>query len=273
MMLGSWLTRVRTQRPLVHNITNVVVANTVANALLAIGASPVMAYAHEEVADMARLASALSLNIGTLNADIVTSMRIAGKAANEAGVPIIFDPVGVGATPYRTDVAKQLTSALHLTALRGNAGEIGLMVGAGGQVVGVDSAGVSESLPLHMQRYAQANQTVVIATGEYDLVTDGIQVWKLRNGDPLLSTITGSGCSLTGILGAFLGVVKPGSSLYEYAEAAISAVTCLNLAGEKAAKVAHAPGTFQAALFDALYELTEAEVDQFGHVEPLEVRI
>ncbi|KPV40874.1 hydroxyethylthiazole kinase [Alicyclobacillus ferrooxydans] len=271
MEIGNWLTRVQNERPLVHNITNLVVTNTAANALLSVGGSPVMAYAHEEVADMARIARALSLNMGTLDPNVVTAMRLAGKSANNAGIPVILDPVGVGATPYRTSVATQLASELQLTVLRGNAGEIGLMVGAGGQVVGVDSSGSSNTLPIHMWEYARAHGTVVVATGEQDLVTDGQHMWKLGNGHPLLAIITGSGCSLTAILGAFIGVVERGSGLHVYAEATISAITCLNVAGEIAAETAHGPGTFQAALFDALYGLTEAQVNSRAKVELMEV--
>lgn len=267
MNIGNWLTRVRSERPLVHNITNLVVTNTAANALLSIGASPVMAYAHEEVADMARIAQALSLNMGTLTPDVVTAMRIAGKAANEAGVPIVFDPVGVGATPYRNEVASRLVDELQLTILRGNAGEIGIMIGAGGQVTGVDSTGANENLPISMKQYAKAHQTVVVATGAQDFVTDGTQVWKLGNGHPLFAAITGSGCSLTALLGAFMGVVERGQVLAVYAEAAIAAITCMNVAGELAAEIAHGPGMFQAALFDGLYRLTAEDVNRMARIE------
>ncbi|MDQ0190685.1 hydroxyethylthiazole kinase [Alicyclobacillus cycloheptanicus] len=264
---GAWLTRVRAERPLVHNITNLVVTNVAANALLAIGASPVMAYAHEEVADMARIARAVALNMGTLTPDVITAMRIAGKAANEAGVPVVFDPVGAGATPYRSQAAAQLTEALRLTVLRGNTGEIGVLLGAGGQVTGVDSSGAGNELPQAMKAYARARGTVVIATGAHDLVTDGESLWQLHNGHPLLGSITGSGCSLTAILGAFVGSVAHGSPLSTYASACVAAVTCFNVAGELAAASAQGPGTFQAALFDALYHLTEADVNDRARVE------
>jgi len=273
MDIGSWLNRVRSQRPLVHNITNLVVTNTAANALLAVGASPVMAYAIEEVADMARVSRALSLNMGTLDESVVAAMEVAGKAANEAGVPVVFDPVGVGATPYRTRVATHLTRELKLAVLRGNAGEIGLLVGAGGQVVGVDSTETGSSLLLHMQEYAASRQTIVVATGEQDLVTDGAHMWKLSNGHPLLANITGSGCSLTAILGAFVGVVEHGSPLSVYAEATMAAISCLNIAGEMAATVAQGPGTFQAALFDALYGLTDSDVDRRSRIEEVGVSL
>jgi hydroxyethylthiazole kinase len=269
-MIGTWLKKVRTQRPLVHNITNLVVNNTAANALLAIGASPVMAYAHEEVADMAQIASALALNMGTLTPDIVSAMRLAGHAANRTGVPIVFDPVGMGATPYRTQVAADIVRELECTVIRGNAGEIGLLVGSGGEVSGVDSKGASADLPLAMKRYAKEHRVVVAATGETDWVTDGEHLWKLENGHPLLAAITGSGCMLTALIGAFIGAAGREASLQTYAEAVVAAITCLNVAGEIAAQSAHGPGTFHAALFDALYNFQESDVDAAAKVQLVE---
>jgi hydroxyethylthiazole kinase len=269
-MIGTWLKEVRTQRPLVHNITNLVVNNTAANVLLAIGASPVMAYAHEEVADMAQIASALALNMGTLTPDIVAAMRLAGHAANRAGVPIVFDPVGMGATPYRTQVATDIVKELQCTVIRGNAGEIGLLIGSGGEVSGVDSKGASADLPLAMKRYAKEHRVVVAATGETDWVTDGEQLWKLENGHPLLAAITGSGCMLTALIGAFIGAAGREAGLATYAEAVVAAITCLNVAGEIAAQSAHGPGTFHAALFDALYNLQEGNVDAAAKVQLVE---
>jgi hydroxyethylthiazole kinase len=269
-MVGNWLREVRTKRPLVHNITNLVVNNTAANALLAIGASPVMAYAHEEVADMARIASALAMNMGTLTPEVVVAMRLAGAAANRAGVPIVFDPVGMGATPYRTQVANEIVRELECTVIRGNAGEIGLLVGSGGEVSGVDSKGASADLPLAMKRYAKEHRVVVAATGETDWVTDGEQIWKLENGHPLLAAITGSGCTLTALIGAFIGAAGQGAGSREYAEAVVAAITCLNVAGEMAAQSANGPGTFQVALFDALYCLQERDVETAAKVQLLE---
>ncbi len=146
MDAGYWLTEVRRHRPLVHNMTNLVVTNAVANALLALGASPVMAYAHEEVQDMARIAGAVALNMGTLTPDLITGMILAGKAAEEAHVPVVFDPVGVGATPYRMHAADEMVANLRLTVLKGNSGEVGAMAGAGGTVSGVDAVGVGPGL-------------------------------------------------------------------------------------------------------------------------------
>lgn len=269
MNSGEWLIQVREARPLVHNITNLVVTNVAANTLLALGASPVMAYAHEEVADMAKIASALALNMGTLTPDVITAMHLAGRSANAAGVPVVFDPVGVGATPYRNQAASEIASSLQLTVLRGNAGEIGLMVGSGGQVTGVDSSGANTALPAAMQQYARAHRTVVVATGEQDYVTDGESLWRLGNGHPLLATITGSGCSLTAVLGAFVGAAPRGSDLGTYAQAVIAGMTSFNIAGEHAAQAAQGPGTFQAALFDALYHLTADDVNAAAKIEQI----
>lgn len=271
MNVGYWLKEVREHRPLVHNITNIVVTNIAANVLLSAGASPVMADAKEEVSDMARIANALSLNMGTISANIVDAMLLAGKSANGHGVPIVFDPVGIGATPYRMEAAHKLTSELDIHVLRGNAGEVGVLLGCGGEVRGVDSAGASDDLPVAMKAYARQHGTVVLATGEVDLVTDGETVWRLHNGHPLLAAITGSGCMLTALLGAFVGVVPKGSPLRVYAEAAMSAVTCMNVAGELAARGCDGPGTFQARLFDALYQLREDEVNELAKIEPVKV--
>ena len=267
---AAWLDKVRAQRPLVHNITNLVVTNIAANALLAIGASPVMAYARQEVGDMARIAASLALNMGTLDEAVVEAMWIAGRAADEAGVPVVFDPVGVGATPYRNQVAEAILRDMKLAVLRGNAGEISVLLGAGGAVKGVDSAGAGSGLTQAMQRHARASGRVVIATGAIDYVADGERLWALKNGHPLLAAITGSGCMATAILGAFVGAAGRHASAATYAQACVAALTCYNVAGEIAAGQAHGPGTFQAALFDALYHLDGPAVNARARIDRLE---
>lgn len=268
--VSHWLEQVRATRPLVHNITNVVVTNVVANALLAIGASPVMAYADEEVGDMARIASALALNMGTLDRRVIQAMLIAGRSANFAGVPIVFDPVGVGATPFRNETAELIVTELHPTVLRGNQGEIGFMLGAGGEVKGVDSVSAGGLLPAAMKVWAAAHGSVVVATGEVDYVTDGNRVFELSNGHPLMSAITGSGCQATGLIGAFCGVIGGNTDASQVADACVAALTCINVAGELAALRAEGPGTFQAALFDALYHIDGPTVDSRAKISVLE---
>lgn len=267
MDAGRWLTDVRQHRPLVHNMTNWVVTNVVANALLALGASPVMAYAHEEVQDMARIAGALALNMGTLTPELITGMILAGRAAEEAHVPVIFDPVGVGATPYRVQAAEQMVTSVRLTVLKGNAGEIGGLTGAGGTVSGVDAVGVVQGLTDAMAQYARARQTVLVATGEQDFVTDGQDLWVLSNGHPLLARITGSGCMLTGVIGAFLAVADKESGAPAFAEACAAAITCFNVAAEKAARGADGPGTFAVRFFDELSALEPDHVNRVARVE------
>lgn len=269
---ARWLEQVRSERPLVHNITNLVVTNIAANALLSVGASPVMAYARQEVGDMARIAHGLALNMGTLDDQVVEAMLLAGRAANQASVPVVFDPVGVGATPYRTEVADTIVTQLQLTVLRGNAGEIGILLGAGGEVKGVDSAAVAVNLGEAMVRFAKEHKCVVVATGATDYVTDGTSLWALENGDPLLAAITGSGCMATALLGAFTGVAGKQASLRDYAFASMAALTCYNVAGELAAARAHGPGSFQVNLFDALYHLDGAYVNERARVSELPVQ-
>ncbi|WP_211230643.1 hydroxyethylthiazole kinase [Alicyclobacillus herbarius] len=264
--VATWLEKVRQERPLVHNITNWVVTNIVANALLAVGASPVMAYAQEEVADMARIAGGLALNMGTLDSAVLTAICLAGQAANEVGVPVVFDPVGVGATGFRNQAADKVLSDVKVDILRGNAGEMGVLLGAGGEVKGVDAAGASDRLPAVMQRYAKTHQMVVVATGETDYVTDGETVWALQNGHSLLAAITGSGCMATGILGAFAATAGRHAGPTELAHATVAALTAYNVAGELAAQRAEGPGTFQAALFDALYHLRPEVVAARAHI-------
>lgn len=265
--ISELLLEVRTKHPLVHNITNLVVTNIVANALLAIGASPVMAYANEEVGDVALASAAVALNMGTLDSRIVNAMEITAHAANEGQVPVVFDPVGAGFTPYRNEVATKMINKYDLAVIRGNTAEIGFLVGAGGTVKGVDAIGVGDSLLLRMVQYARIQHCVIVATGETDYVTDGRNLWSLRNGHSLLATITGSGCMLTGIIGAFVGVIERDASLLSIAHTCIAAITCYNVAGEIAAQTASGPGTFQVALFDALYHLSGDTVSDLAKVE------
>ena len=206
--ISAQLEKVRDTSPLVHNITNVVVTNFTANGLLALGASPVMAYAKEEVADMARIAGALVLNMGTLTAQEVEAMRIAGKSANENGVPVIFDPVGAGATPFRTEVARQLVEELNIAVIRGNAAEVANVVGESWLIKGVDSLeGQGDVIEL-AEKAANKLDTVIVITGKQDVITDGNTTYTVDNGHPLFTKVTGTGCLLTSIIGAFAAVEK-----------------------------------------------------------------
>lgn len=260
MNVGQWLTRVREEWPLVHNMTNVVVTNFVANGLLALGASPVMAYAKEEVADMVRLARALVLNIGTLNETDVEAMVIAGKAANEANVPVVFDPVGAGATTYRTETAQHILREVNVTILRGNASEIASIVGEQASTKGVDAGDVQGDLEHVAKKAARMFRCTVVVTGKDDVVTDGEKVMIVSNGDAMLTKVTGKGCLLSSVLGAFASVGE------NVMMSSVAALAYYGVAAEKAVKHAKAPGSFQIAFLNALYETTAEEVNEYAHI-------
>ncbi|MGE5690312.1 MAG: hydroxyethylthiazole kinase [Pseudomonadota bacterium] len=252
---GATLRTLRERQPLVHNVTNYVVMNETANALLALGALPVMAHAREEVEEMVGLAGALALNIGTLSPHWVDAMLAAGAAANVRGIPVVLDPVGAGATRYRTETAKRILDEVDVTVLRGNAGEIATLLGVEAEVRGVESVAASGE-PAELAREAARSLGVVASvTGPVDHVSDGEAVIAVANGDPLLATVTGTGCMSTAITAAFLAVSA--SAL----EGAAEALQAFGVAGEDAARVARGPGSFHVALYDALAALDPATLD------------
>jgi hydroxyethylthiazole kinase len=241
------LARVGAEHPLVHQITNVVVTNDSANLTLGFGALPVMAYAPEEVAEMAALAQALVLNIGTLSAGEIAAMLLAGRSAAEHGVPIVLDPVGAGATRFRTESALRLLAELPVTVLRGNRGEIGALVGSG-EVRGVEAVGAED--PRAVAEAAAARFRVVTAvTGAVDVVCDRGRVFEVHNGHPLLGRITGSGCMATAAIGIFLAAGD------DPALQAALALATYGLAAERAAAGDPGPGTFRARLLDEVAAL------------------
>ncbi len=257
MKPGDSLRRLREAKPLVHQITNYVVMNETANATLALGALPVMAHAREEVEEMAAIAGALVLNIGTLSPHWVEAMIAAGKVANARGVPVVLDPVGVGATRYRTETASRILGEVDVTVLRGNAGEVATLVGVDAEVRGVesiDTGGDAADLAV------QAGRTlglVAAVTGPVDHVSDGVRTIAVENGDPLLATITGTGCISSALTGCFLAV-----NADRPLEAAAEALVALGVAGEDAARTAQGPGSFHVGLYDALAALDPATLDE-----------
>jgi hydroxyethylthiazole kinase len=253
---GATLSLLRESKPLVHQITNYVVMNETANATLALGALPVMAHAREEVKEMVGLASALVLNIGTLSEHWIEAMQIAGRAANERGIPIVLDPVGAGATRFRTDTAKRLLDVLEIAVVRGNAGEVATLVGVDAEVRGVESMGGAGEPSELAREAARALGIVAAVTGPVDYVSDGDEVIGVANGHELLAAVSGTGCMATAITGCFLAV-KPDAPL----EAAAEALVAFGVAGEDAARDARGPGTFHAALYDALAGLAPDTLD------------
>ena len=250
------LRRVREKKPLVHNITNFVVMNYTANALLACGASPVMAHAAEEVEEMVSLAEALVLNIGTLSPPWIQAMLMAGKRANALHVPVILDPVGAGATRLRTDSARRLIEGLSIQVIRGNASEILSLAGekSGSRTKGVDSVHTVDQVTETAAVLARELGTTLAITGAVDLITNGERVFRVMNGHEMMGHVTGTGCTATAIIGAFLAVTP------DPLEAATTGLSYFGLAGEKAAARTLSPGTFQIALLDALYEMKEEDL-------------
>jgi hydroxyethylthiazole kinase len=254
---GATLRTLRERRPLVHQITNYVVMNETANATLAIGALPVMAHAREEVKEMVGLAGALVLNIGTLSPHWVEAMLLAGRAANAGGVPVVLDPVGAGATRYRTETARKILSEVDVAVLRGNQGEVATLVGVAAEVRGVESIGAG-SEPADLARSAAETLGVVASvTGAVDHVSDGRSVLSVANGHELLSAVTGTGCMASALTGCFLAVKREAPL-----EAAAEALAAFGVAAEDAAREARGPGSFHVGLYDALAGLDPDTLDE-----------
>jgi len=248
------LAAIREKKPLIHNITNYVVMNYTANALLAMGASPVMAHASDEVEEMVSFSGALVLNIGTLTDDWIASMIKAGKKASESNTPVILDPVGSGATSLRTNAAKRIISETRLSVIRGNASEILSLRQDDSKTKGVDSIHSVEAAVESAKILAGELDAVFAVTGPTDIVTDGRQVVRVSNGHPLMGYVTGTGCTATVTIGAFLSVDEDPVS------ATATGLAFFGLAGEVAAKNASAPGSFMIAMLDALYTITPEQL-------------
>lgn len=246
---------VREKSPLVHNITNYVAMNFSANALLAAGASPVMAHAAEEVAEMALMAGALVINIGTLDAGWVEAMAAAGKAKHEAGGIVVLDPVGVGATSYRTETAWRIIYECHPDIIRGNASEIMALLNAGIRSKGVDSSCSSSDAVDSAVMLAERTGAIVVISGETDYITDGKRVETIRNGSRMMPYVTAMGCTASSMVGAF-AAVNPSSLL----DASLHAMALMGVAGEIAAANSAGPGSLMIDFIDTLYNITEDQL-------------
>ncbi|MDQ7095059.1 hydroxyethylthiazole kinase [Desulfosporosinus sp. PR] len=257
------LRAVKERTPLIHHITNYVTVNDCANIVLALGGSPVMADDQEEVAEMVGFASALVLNIGTLNSRTIESMLLAGKRAKELGVPVVLDPVGVGATHLRTNTARKLIQELNPDVIRGNMSEICVLAGEEVAIKGVDSLADEQNGAVIAQKLASSLKCVIAITGKTDVVSDGEQLCLLDNGHRILADVTGTGCMTSSLVGTYCGAAK------DYFSAAIAGIATMGLAGEIAqASLRHGEGigTFRARLFDSIYHLTPEQLAQESKV-------
>ena len=256
---------VRARNPLIHSITNYVVAPFQANALSALGASPIMADEPEEAAKLTGLSDGLVVNIGTLNQHSINAMYLSAQAACRKNIPRVLDPVGVGASYLRQHTVHELLQLFRFSAIRGNAGEIAFLAQAGHRNKGID-AGALEADPLQIaQTVARRYQSIVVMTGAEDYITDGHTTYLCRNGHPMMSAITGTGCQLSALTAAFI-TANPGQPL----EAAAAAVCAMGLAGE----IAHARltpldgnATYRNYIIDAIYNMTPEQLEKGANYE------
>jgi len=271
-MLGSCLDNVRKSRPLIHNITNYVTVNDVANIILACGASPVMSDEPKDVEELTSVCSGLNINIGTLNEKSIEAMFIAGRRANELGHPVLLDPVGAGATSLRTGTALKLLEELDIAVLKGNISEIKALALGVSSTKGVDAnitdavteEKLSESIEL-INDFAKRVGCMVAVTGAIDLVSDGSTCYVIRNGEAEMESITGTGCQLAGMMTAFISANKA-----NMLEAAAASVAAMGLAGEFAKKnMLPADGnvSYRGRIIDAIYNMNGKMLDEGAKYE------
>ena len=271
-MLGICLDNVRKTVPLVHNITNYVTVNDVANILLACGGSPIMSDEPEDVEDITSICGGLNINIGTLNSRTITSMLLAGKKANQLGHPVVLDPVGAGASRLRTDTAFRLLRDVKFTVIRGNISEIKTLASGAGTTKGVDADVADkvteenlDSAVAFAKAFAAQTGAVIAITGAIDIVADAHTAYCIRNGNAMMSSITGTGCQLSALTAAFV-TANPGHPL----EAAAAAVCAMGLAGETAHKrltPLDGNSTYRNYIIDAIYNMTPDQLEEGANYE------
>ncbi|MBO4484690.1 MAG: hydroxyethylthiazole kinase [Lachnospiraceae bacterium] len=271
-MLKTMMANVKKTRPLVHNITNYVTVNDCANILLACGGSPIMADDAEEVEEITAVCGGLNINIGTLNRRTIEAMLLAGKKANELGHPVVLDPVGAGASRLRTETALSLVKNVKFVVIRGNMSEIKTLAFGSGTTKGVD-ADVADSVSeenlddavVFAKGVAKKLKTVIAITGAIDIVTDGEKAYCIRNGHPMMSAVTGTGCQLSALTAAYV-TANPDTPL----EAAAAAVTVMGLAGEIAyRRLSEADGnsSYRNYIIDAVFRMSPEQLAEGARVE------
>lgn len=271
-MFKTEFENVRTKCPLIHNITNYVTVNDCANMVLACGASPIMADDAAEVEDITTICGGLNINIGTLNSRTITSMLLAGKKANQLGHPVVLDPVGAGASRLRTDTAYRLLKDVKFTVIRGNISEIKTLASGAGTTKGVDADVADKVTEANLgsavafaKKFAAETGSVIAITGAIDIVADAHTAYCIRNGHPMMSSITGTGCQLSALTAAFI-TANPDHPL----EAAAAAVCAMGLAGEIAHKrlsPMDGNSTYRNYIIDAIYNMTPEQLEEGANYE------
>lgn len=255
------LEKIRANKPVVHHLTNWVTIYDCANIVKILGASPVMAHAKEEVAQMAKIASSLVLNIGTLTVDFVEAMKLAAKSANQKGIPVILDVCGAGATELRNNKSFELLDQVKIDIIKGNASEIARVSGEEVTTRGVDAVRVNKNMIEVAKKLARKRKCTVVVTGKEDIVTDGKKVYLIKNGHPMMANIVGTGCMAASVIGAFCAVQK------DLVLASTAGLVCFEVACECAVKKSRGPGTFKEQLYDCLYHLDKQTIDAMQKVE------
>jgi len=257
----SLLEKIRKNKPVVHHLTNWVTIYDCANVVKVLGASPVMAHAREEVAQMAKIASSLVLNIGTLTVDFIEAMKIAAKSANEKGIPVILDVCGAGATELRNQKSFELLDEVRVDIIKGNASEIARVSGEDVQTKGVDAAHVDRDMVQVVSKLARKRKTTIAMTGKEDIIASDKNLYIVKNGHPMMTHIVGTGCMATSVIGTFAAVER------DLTLATAAALACFEIAAECAVKKSQGPGTFKEQLFDCLYHLDKRTIDRMQRVE------
>ncbi len=271
-MFKTMLENVRSKSPLIHNITNYVTVNDCANILIACGAAPIMADDIAEAAEITEICSGLNINIGTLNSRTIESMFIAGRRANELGHPVVLDPVGAGASKLRTDTAIKLLKQIRFTVIRGNISEIKTLAYGSGTTKGVDAdtsdrvteENIAEAISF-AKSFSGKTGAVIVITGATDIVADGSRAYCIKNGHPMMSTITGTGCQLSAMTAAYV-TANPDNAL----EAAAAAVSAMGFGGEIAYKrLSEQDGnaTYRNYIIDAVYNMTPEILEKGARYE------
>jgi hydroxyethylthiazole kinase len=255
------LDRVRQQKPVVHHLTNWVTIYDCAQVVKTLGASPVMAHAREEAAEMAQIASALVLNIGTLTVDFIEAMKLAAQSANKKGIPVILDVCGAGATDLRDRKSLELLNEVRIAVIKGNASEVARVSGESVKTRGVDATEVNGDLVLLAEKLADQRKATVVITGKVDITTNGRKTHLVKNGHSLMTSVVGTGCMATSVIGAFSAVES------DLSLAAACALACYEIAAELAAEKASGPASFKERLFDCLYYLDRQTVDRMQRIE------
>jgi len=241
--------KVRQQKPIIHHLTNWVTIYDCAQIVKTMGASPIMAHAPAEMAEMARIASAVVLNIGTLTPELVESMKIAARTANNKGIPVVLDVCGAGATRLRDEKCFELLDETRISIIKGNASEIARIAGESIQSRGVDSAEVTANKTDLVRKLAKTYKAVAVMTGPEDIISNGEVTYVVSNGHPIMTSVVGTGCMAASVIGTFAAIEK------DYALASACGLVCYEIAAEQAASECHGPASFKEKLFDSLYSL------------------